>query len=169
MNQDDARTEAAVWQAMVLFSTLTTAAEVWRAALERRAGHDPSEQEAEAVVVPHLRRASGELQALLMRLQASRIQAERGDEGRMARLVRRYHDLTGLRRVAHMLQIIHQRLLSLYPHVSELLIEEARLLQGYGSTLLEAEDEAFRQDIGLFLHRGLVFTGDLHQALHTPF
>jgi len=40
---DDARTEAAVWQAMVLFSTLQTAADVWQSTKERRAGQDPTE------------------------------------------------------------------------------------------------------------------------------
>ena len=66
---DDARSEAAVWQALVLFSTLATAADVWHEARERRAGRDPSGQEAAAVVRPLLRQAAGTLQARLMQLQ----------------------------------------------------------------------------------------------------
>ena len=64
-SQDDDPAEAAVWQAMVLFSTLSTATEVWHAVRERRAGRDPSAQEEAVVVRPYLRRAAGELQALL--------------------------------------------------------------------------------------------------------
>ncbi len=163
---DDARAEAAVWQAMVLFSTLSTATTVWHAARERRAGHDPSTQEASAFVQAYLRRAAGELQALLMQLQAALIQAEHAeDEGYIAALVRRYHDLMALRRVSHHLKLIHQRLLSLYPGVTEALVEEARLLRDESSALLGAEDDAFATRLSPFLRRALVFTGSLHRVL----
>ena len=79
---DDARAEAAVWQAMVLFSTLSTATTVWHAARERRAGRDPSAQEQATFVRAYLRRAAGELQALLMQLQAGLIQAEHAEDHR---------------------------------------------------------------------------------------
>ena len=163
---DDARAEAAVWQAMVLFSTLSTATTLWQTARERRAGRDPSAQEQAAFVRKYLRRAAGELQALLMQLQAGLIQAEHAeDEGYIAALVRRYHDLLALRRVTHHLKTIHQRLLSLYPDVPEALVEEARLLRDESSVLLGVEDEAFSMRLSLFLRRALVFAGSLHRAL----
>ncbi len=155
--QDDARAEAAVWQAMVLFSTLSTAADVWHAARERRAGRDPSGQEPAAVVRPYLQAAAGELQALLMQLQAGHLHAERADEGYIARLVRRYDALMALRRAERLLHVVHQRLLSLYPAVGEERLEEARLLQRQSAALLEADDEAFGEQLGRFCHRGLVF------------
>lgn len=167
--QDEERTEAAVLEAMVLFSTLTTASEVWQDARERRAGRDPSEQEAEAVVVPYLKTASGELQALLMQLQASRIQADREEEGHIARLVRRYNDLTRLRHVSHLLQVVHQRLLSLFPEIPATLPEQTRILQRQSSMLLEAEETLFQQEIGLFLHHALVYTGRLHREVSRHF
>ena len=163
---DDARAEAAVWQAMVLFSTLSTATTLWQAARERRAGRDPSAQEQAAFVRTYLRRAVGELQALLMQLQAALIQAAHADdEGYVAALVRRYHDMMALRRVTHHLKTIHQRLLSLYPDVAEALVEEARLLRDESSVLLGIEDESFAAHLSLFLHRALLFTGSLHRAL----
>ncbi len=163
--QDDARAEAAVWQAMVLFSTLSTAAEVWHAARERRAGRDPSGQEPATVVRPYLRAAAAELQALLMQLQAGRLHAERAGEGYVARLVRRYDALMALRRAERLLHVVHQRLLSLYPAVGEALVEEARLLHRQGAGLLEAADEAFLEALGPFCHRALVFTGSLHRVV----
>ncbi len=164
--QDDDHTEAAVWQAMVLFSTLSTATSVWQAARERRAGRDPSAQEAKAFVQIFLRRAAGELQGQLMQLQASLIQAEHIDEeGYIAALVRRYHDLMALRRVTNHLKTIHQRLLSLYPDVNEALVEEARLLRDEGSTLLGDDADAYVARLRLFIHRALVFTNHLHQAV----
>ncbi len=163
---DDARAEAALWQAMVLFSTLSTATALWHAARERRAGRDPSAQEQAAFVQAYLRRAAGELQALLMQLQAGLIQAEHAEEiGYIAALVRRYHDLMALRRVTHHLKVIHQRLLSLYPDVAEALVEEARLLQDQSSTLLGTEDESFAVKLSPFLRRALVFAGGLHRAV----
>ena len=166
---DDARAEAAVLQAMVLFSTLSTASSVWHAARERRAGRDPSGQEAASFVRRYLRRAAGALQALLMQLQAALIQAERAEEdGYVAALVRRYHDLMTLREAAGHLKIIHQRLLSLYPAVDEALVETARVLAGEGSALLDAEDDVFATQLSRFLRDALVFVGDLHGAVRRP-
>lgn len=165
-SQDDAHAEAAVWQAMVLFSTLSTATTVWQAVQERRAGHDPSGQEGAAFVRAYLRRAAGALQALLMQLQAGLIQAERAeDAGYIAALVRRYHHLMALRRAAHHFKVIHQRLLSLYPDVAEALVEEARLLRDESGTLLGTEGELFALRLSPFLRRALVFVGDLHRAV----
>lgn len=160
LSQDDARAEAAVWQALVLYSTLSTAADVWQEASERRAGRDPSDQEAEAVVRPYLRQAAGTVQARLMHLHAARLRTQ--EAGPVAALVRRYHALMALRRVVHEMRVIHRRLLSLYPAVTEQLVEEIRLLVGEGERLLDdpaADDEPF------FIRQGLVFTGHLLREL----
>lgn len=152
---DDA-TEAAVFQSMALLSALTTASAVWRAFRERRAGRDPSEQEAEVVVRPLLRGAARELSATLVRLRASLAYTAAHDQPHVAALVRRFDDLLALREVTELLQTIHQRLLSLYPAVSEDLVEEVRQLHRTGRALLEAEDDAFGADLAVFVERGLV-------------
>jgi hypothetical protein len=163
---DDARTEAAVWQAMTLFSTFTTAVQVRHAASERRAGRDPSAQEAKPFVRAYLHRAAGALQAYLMQLQANLVQAERAEaEGHIAGLVRRYNHLMLLHGIAEHLKVVHQRLLSLYPEVPVALIEEARVMQQIGSTLLEAEDDAFAAQVQSFVRQGLLFAGRLHRAV----
>ncbi len=159
--QDDSRAEAAVWQAMALFSTLATAADVSHALRERRAGRDPSGQEAETVVRPYLSRAAAELQVLLMQLQAGRLQAERAaEEGYVAALVRRYHELMALRRAERKLHVVHQRLLSLYPAVDEALLEEARRLHRQTGALLDGEG-----GLDGFLYRALVFAGRLYREV----
>ena len=162
---DDPRTEAAVWQAMVLFSTLSTATEVWNAAEERHAGHDPSTQEEAAFVRRYLREANGELQALLMQLRASLVYADQADEGHVATLVRRFHDLSTLQRAARLLHVMHRRLLSLYPAVSEEVVEEARVLHGRASDLLDVRSKVFFEELERFSHAALHFAGHLHQAL----
>ncbi|HMB92638.1 MAG TPA: hypothetical protein VKP65_17425 [Rhodothermales bacterium] len=162
---DNDRAEAAVWQAMVLFSTLSTAADVWHQARERRAGRDPSMQEETPFVRSFLREAAGTLQAALMQLQASRIQSERGEEEAIAGLVRRYNELMLLRQIEQLLHVIHQRLLSLYPAISEDLAETARVLHSDSHLLLESESDMFLEDLGFFVHQALVFAGDLHRVL----
>lgn len=162
---DNDRAEAAVWQAMVLFSTLSTAADVWHQARERRAGRDPSMQEETPFVRSFLREAAGALQAALMQLQASRIQSERGEEDPIAALVRRYNELMLLRQIEQLLQVIHQRLLSLYPAIPEDLAETARVLHSDSRVVLGSETDMFLEDLGFFVHQALVFAGDLHRAL----
>lgn len=161
---DDARAEAAVWQAMVLFSTLSTATSVWNAHRERRAGHDPSAQEPAPFVRPYLKEAAGTLQAALMHLQASRLAAE-DETSHLAALVRRFDMLVALRRATQQLKSIHQRLLSLYPEVPEELVEAARELYGESSDLLDADDDVFEAAAGPFVHRGLVFCGQLFDVV----
>ena len=163
--QDDSRAEAAVWQAMVLFSTLSMAATVWHDARERRAGHDPSTQEGGVFVLAYLRHAAGEMQALLMQLQAGLVQAEQAGDGYVATLVHRYNELMSLRRVTRYLKVIHQRLLSLYPDVDEVLVDEARFLEGVGKALIEVEEEALETAMGMFIRQGLVFAAGLNDAL----
>lgn len=164
-SSDDARAEAAVLQAMVLFSTLTTASEVWHAAKERRAGRDPSEQEAAAEVRSYLNTAIGELQALLLQLRASLIAGLTEEAPPVSRLVRRFNDLMTLRQVSGLLQVIHQRLLSLYPDVSERLVEEARVLYQDSGLLLDVDESLFGTTVEPFAGQAMVFATKLHRAL----
>ena len=161
----DSRAEAAVFQAASLLSVLTSAAEVWHAAKERRAGRDPSAQEDATVVRPYLRRAQREGQEMVMRLQASLAYAARADEDALTTLVRRFDSLLTLGRLARLMQTVHQRLLSLYPDVREDLIEEARHLQANAAALLDGEVDAFTDSLPPFLDRALRFNRQLERAL----
>lgn len=162
---DDARAEAAVLQAMVLFSTLTTASEVWHAARERRAGRDPSEQEVITQVRGYLKAGIGELQALLLQLRASLIAGVTEEAPPVSRFVRRFNDLMTLRQVSGLLQVIHQRLLSLYPDVSETLLEEARVLYQDSGLLLDVDEALFGTTVEPFAEQAMVFATKLHRAL----
>ena len=163
--ETDPRAEAAVFQAASLLSVLTSAAEVWHRAEERRAGRDPSAQEDAAVVWPYLRGAQREMQEMLMRLQASHAHAERADEDAVTALVRRFDSLLTLGRLARLVQTAHQRLLSLYPDVGEGLIEEARHVQAGAAALLDADPDRFADDLPPFLDRALRFNRQLERVL----
>ena len=161
----DPRAEAAVFQAASLLSVLTSAAEVWHAAKERRAGRDPSAQEEAAVVRRYLHQARHETQEMLMRLQASHAHAEHASEDTVTTLVRRFDSLLTLGRLARLMQTVHQRLLSLYPDVREELVEEARCLQASAAALLGAETDAFPDNLLPFLDRALHFNRQLEGLL----
>jgi hypothetical protein len=163
--------EGAVLQAMLLFSTLSTAAELWRATQERRAGRDPSAQEGAGVVRPYLRAAARELQVLLLRLRASLAYSEDAAEEQTeqtARLVRRFNDLVVVHRIERLLQVTHQRLLSLYPETPEAFVEQARLLRGEARVLLETEEGVLSPALEPFLGRALAFAEALRRALSSP-
>lgn len=161
----DPRAEAAVFQAASLLSVLTSAAEVWHAAKERRAGRDPSAQEAAAVVRPYLRGAQREVGEMVMRLQASLAHAEEADEDAVTALVRRFDDLLTLGRLARLMQTVHQRLLSLYPDVPEALVESARRVQSEAAALLKVDAEALTEDLPVFLDRALHFNRQMRAAI----
>ncbi len=157
--------EGAMLQTMALLSTLSTAAGVRRAMRERRAGRDPSGQEEARVARPSLYVARDELLGLLMRLQAGLVHSLHGDERHTAVLVRRFDELITLGRAALLLQEIHQRLLSLYPEVSEMIVEEVRALQTHCRRVEEAEDAAFLEALGAFLESSFLFTTRMQREL----
>ena len=157
--------EGAVLRSMVLLSTLTTAAEVWQAAKERRAGRDPSAQETTHVAAPLVRAGRKELQEMLMRLRAGLVYARHHEEEGTAHLVRHFDALMTLNRVGRLLHLAHQRLLSLYPAVSETLVEEVRTLQGVCARLGEADEAAFLDELGPFVERTLVFAAHLREEV----
>lgn len=151
---------------MVMVSTLTAAAELWHAARERRAGRDPSEQEAGDVVRPFLEEAASEIEGRAMLLQHAAAFSPHG-ETVAAGLVRRFDDLLTTRSTAGLLQVVHQRLLSLYPEVDESLAEAARRLYAEGAALLEADDAVFDAACAPYARRLLAFANALRRALGT--
>lgn len=164
-DQEDGKEEGAVLRSMVLLSTLSTAAEVWYAAKERREGYDPVAQEEAAIVAPWLFAARRELQERTMRLRASLVYARYHEEDHTARLVRRFDDLMTLGRIGRLLHLMHQRLLSLYPDVSEALVEEVRLLEKTCSDLAGADDEDYYTLLGPFLEQVLLFAARLQEEV----
>lgn len=147
--------EAAVLQSMTLLATLSTAAEVHEDMAERRAGRDPSAQEPQQVVVPYLHVAARELQTLLMQLLLSHARARHASDRPLAGLVRHFDERMKWRRVVRLLQGMHQRLMSLYPDVSEALVEDARQVHRDAEMLLDSEVGTFAARLGSMLERGL--------------
>jgi len=131
---------AAVLESMTLLATLSTAEEVRASVAERRAGRDPSAQAPSDVAAARLEEARESLMELLMQLVLGRVPLERRAEGDLAHAVRQFDLLMKLRRAERLINTMHQHLLSLYPDVSEALVEEARhvhrlfrALQGVGA------------------------------------
>lgn len=147
--------EAAVFQSMTLLATLSTAAEVRHTMAERRAGRDPSAQEPQEVAASYLREAAGELQELLMQLLLSHVNVRYDPDEALALAVRHFDARMRWQRVVRLLQTVHQRLLSLYPDVSDELVEEARIVYRDAEALLDDEVEAFADRLASLLERGL--------------
>ena len=168
MNPDvpnESKAEAVVLRTMALFATLSTATEVLHAFAERRAGRDPSAQEPVRVVRPYLWTTSRELDRMAMQLQGALAHAEHSPEARIAALLRRFESLITLRRIARLLNVVHQRLLSLYPEVSEDCVEQARHLTGQADALIETDDHTYLAETPLFLADTLHFTRQMRREL----
>lgn len=163
MMTDDPNLTPSQFRAMVLLSTLRTAAEVRHAIEERRAGRDPSEQEAEQPVRAYLTGALDELRALAARLRVGLVVEP--DE-RVA-LVRAFEDRLALARAVRTLHVVHQRLLSLYPAVPEALVEATRLRQREAERLAGADGAGFRTALALWLDRLGTLCEGLEKALRT--
>ncbi len=146
--------------ALVLLSTLRTAAEVRHAFAERRAGRDPSEQEEIPSVLASLHTTLPELRDFVTQLRL-RLVVEQDD--RVATLLA-FEERTVLARLARELHVVHQRLLSLYPEVAESLVEEARLRQHEAARLTTASRRGFRTDLGRWLDRTTDFLEALAEA-----
>lgn len=160
MPNDPGILESALLRAMTLLATLRAAAEVRHSISERKEGHDPSSQETDAVASSYLIQAEDEVRTSLLQLRASIVIAQSESDDAVSANVRRFSDLTRIHNLAHILQRIHQRLLSLYPRVSEELIEEARLITNRCDALLETdaadyleESDRFAGDAGAFCSR----------------
>lgn len=149
---------AAVLESMTLLATLSTAADVCEGMAERRMGHDPSAQEPSGRAAAHVQRAGRELMDLLMQLALSRIPLARRGEAPLSNAVRHFDVFMKLRRVERRTKEMHQRLLSLYPQVSESLVEEARILRSEVDAFLEADPtDPKGPPLETVLERGLSF------------
>lgn len=184
---------------MALLATLQTAWTVKGAIGERRAGRDPAAQQSADDARSYLAEAARELTRLHMQLLMAKVQAARplpsassqsdglppdglppdgkpGDEnpepparGQRVAMVRQFDVLMKLRRTGRLLHSAHQRLMSLYPAVSEELVEEARRCRGELSTLDAVDDasgeDRFGEPLTLFLQRLLSFAAWLEREL----
>ena len=143
-SEEDRAESAALMQSMTLLASLQTAFEVWSSVQGRRHGVDPTEQEPEHVARFYLRHTNRELKDLHRQLVLTRICTGSESAGaepiNMAAPIRRFDELTKLTRVARLLQGVHQRLMSLYPLVSEELVERARKLQQWSESLSEGNE-----------------------------
>jgi len=161
----EAAAEAQVLRTMVLLASLATATEVWHAASERRAGRDPSDQEATRMARGYLLKAAASLETMLLSTRAGLAYARYQSEAGLPALVRRFEHLMTFAGMARTLQVVHQRLLSLYPAITETLVEEARLLHNACMALLDGDDDAFSEAAGVFVARMLDFTTGLQDEL----
>jgi len=149
---------AAVLESMTLLATLSTAATVRESVADRRAGRDPSAQEPADRAAARLRGAARSLMDLLMQLALSRVPLTDDDEGPLPHAVRHFDLLLKLRRAERLTQAMHQHLLSLYPDVSEALVEEARETHDEIDRFLEtAPADAEGPHLSDVLERGLSF------------
>lgn len=127
MSQDPSEPNAAaVLESMTLLATLSTATDVRHAVAERRAGRDPSAQEPPKRASAAVRLAASELKDLGMHLMMGQTHLRYHSEEPLGAAVRHFDLLLKLRQAERALHSAHQRLLSLYPDVSEALVEEVR-------------------------------------------
>jgi len=148
---------AAVLQSMTLLATLSTAEEVCESMAERHAGRDPSAQAPPDLAAARLHEAGDSLMDLLMQLVLGQVPRE-DEEEELAHAVRHFDLLMKLRRAERLVTTMHQHLLSLYPTVSETLIEEARHVHDEVETLIEVNPEAeTAPDLPDVLERGISF------------
>jgi hypothetical protein len=125
-NSSKSPDSAAVLESMTLLATLSTAEEVRSGVQERRSGRDPAAQAPSDLATARLHEAREALMDLLMQLVLGRVPLERSDEEELAHAVRHFDLLMKLRRAERLVKTMHQHLLSLYPDVSEAVVEEAR-------------------------------------------
>lgn len=158
-SSDAAPDSAALLQSMTLLATLSTAEDVRAAVADRRAGRDPAAQTPSDVAQARLSTAGESLMDVLMQLVLGRVPLERREESDMAHAVRHFDLLMKVRRAERLVKSMHQHLLSLYPEVSESLVEEARRVHGDLDALLD-EDGLSTPDgpsLSDVLERGISF------------
>lgn len=156
---DSVPDSAALLQSMTLLATLSTAEDVRASVADRRAGRDPAAQTPDGVARVRLQTTGESLMDVLMQLVLSRAPLERQEEGDMARAVRQFDRLMKVQRAERLVKSMHQHLLSLYPDVSEPLVEEARHVHGDLRALLDpdAPTEPEAPPLPDVLERGISF------------
>lgn len=117
---------ATAFHAVALVAAARSALQTARQIGDRRAGRDASEQEAEGPVRTDLAALQAEIAAHVTWL---RLRVVIGvPESAAAALAQAFEDRTRLDDLGRALGVAHQKLLSLYPAVSEHLVEDARQL-----------------------------------------
>jgi hypothetical protein len=122
---------------MTLLATLSTATDLRHAVAERRAGRDPSAQEPRDQAAASVRLVAADLMDLGMQLMMGRTHLAHQDEKPLAAAVRHFDLLLKLRQSERLLHDLHQRLLSLYPDVSEALLEDVRTVHDDVAALVD--------------------------------
>ncbi len=147
---------AAVLQSMTLLATLSTAEEVRESMDARRTGRDPAAQAPSDLAAARLHEAGETLMDLLMQLVLGQV-PQPDDEAELAHAVRHFDLLMKLRRAERLIKTMHQHLLSLYPEVSESLVEEARHVHGDVEALLDTASPRDAPVLSDVLERALSF------------
>jgi hypothetical protein len=153
--------ELKLFDSMMLLSVLSTAADVGGAIDRRRAGQDPRAQEGSIYVRSYLSDAVDRLDKGFIGLfiqQVGRFEHE---------AVRHMDQLLLIRRLTRELHLVHQRLLSLYPRVSEEVIEEVRILERRCERLGARSPERFVEDLPSIVDEGLQTTGRLRRVVRS--
>ncbi len=142
----DTPAAAAVFESMTLLAALSTASDVHQGVQERRAGNDPTAQEPVEVALARLQRVRDPFcDAALYLMRSTVPQAAANDE--LATVVRHFDERMNVYRLGQWAHDIHQALLSLYPRVSEALVEEARGLSDIALALAEAPTSVFIDEL----------------------
>lgn len=160
-----AHTIASLIQSFTLLATATTAARVVRAIHDRRLGSDPSDetppQQARLALAADSRALKETLYPLFVTLAADR----RRDEGPdVVRMTRQFDRLQRLSDAVMLLHRVHQHLMSLFPHVPEQIVEEARILHLDAYSMLQEEGDGPRSDLLPVVERALVFADHVAKA-----
>lgn len=155
---------AAVLESLTLLATLSTASDVRQAVAERRAGHDPSAQESTARAQERIREACTPLTNTALYLLRSTVPAA-SDEVPMAAVVRHFDERMLVYRMGQWAHDIHQALLSLYPRVSEALVEEARAVSNLAEALTEAPADVFVDELHTVAQQALSLTAWAHREI----
>ena len=158
---DQGKLESALFRIMTLLATLSAATEVKFRIEERKAGRDASEQEDEEFALSYLIEAEDELRTALVNVRAGFVLDDASADP-IAKSVRRFSELSRIRSMCSLLQLMHQRMLSIYPQISEELVEEARQLIIACEALLELEDE---KGVPPFVQRALLFCDELAEVI----
>ena len=148
---------------MTTLASLRAALRAGRAIADRRAGRDPSTQEAATPVRAWLTEAEEEMGTLEVRLHLRRVAALPDEEA--AALAQDFEDRLALADLAGLLRTAHQKLLSLYPAVPEALLEEARRYPLEADRLLALDGPKHAAGLVAFLDDLAGFRARLRAAL----
>ena len=129
---------ATAFHAMALVAAARAAVGAARSIVDRREGRDASEQEDERLARADLHVIASSIAELTVRL---RLRVATGTpETEAAELAQAFEDRLLLDDLARRLRLAHQKQLSLYPEVSEVLIETTRQLAADAARLSTADD-----------------------------